>query len=140
MEIRDEKLSSEHPMSGAVHENLAMVQGVTGYYKDALAHSQKAAQIKEKAGEEYEYDAANSYCNSARIQSQLNDFDGVIFYLLSSFKSLFCGLNCLVQAQESLKRAISIYEKQLDPDDCQLIRAKNDLVRLLLLLMILFEK
>ena len=78
LEIRKEKLAEEHPMTGAVHNNLAVVMSMTGQNKDGKDHCLKAIAIKEKSGGSgCEFDIGAMHRNLARMQRKLKDLDGV---------------------------------------------------------------
>ena len=73
-------------MTGAIHSNLAVVQGMTGHYTEAQQNCEKGISIKEKSGgPEYQYDTGLNYCNLARIQLMNKDHDGVCIQTSSLF-------------------------------------------------------
>ncbi|CAF88048.1 unnamed protein product, partial [Tetraodon nigroviridis] len=114
LEIREKTLGTDHPAVAATLNNLAVLYGKRGKYKEAEPLCKRALEIREKARNPFPVLGADH----PDVAKQLNNL------------ALLCQNQGKYQEVERYyERALHIYQDRLGPDDANVAKTKNNLVR-----------
>lgn len=104
--IREKTLGESHPAVAATLNNLAVLYGKRGKYKDAEPLCKRALEIREQVLGRDHPDVAKQLNNLALLCQNQSKYDEVELYY---------------------QRALEIYEQKLGPDDPNVAKTKNNL-------------
>uniref|UniRef100_A0A8C9WAU8 Kinesin light chain n=1 Tax=Scleropages formosus TaxID=113540 RepID=A0A8C9WAU8_SCLFO len=104
--IREKTLGKDHPAVAATLNNLAVLYGKRGKYKEAEPLCKRALEIREKVLGKYHPDVAKQLNNLALLCQNQGKYDEVEYYY---------------------RRALEIYESKLGADDPNVAKTKNNL-------------
>jgi len=106
LEIREKTLGENHPAVAATLNNLAVLYGKRGKYKEAEPLCKRALEIREKVLGREHPDVAKQLNNLALLCQNQGKYEEVERYY---------------------QRALEIYEQRLGPDDPNVAKTKNNL-------------
>ncbi|CAG12712.1 unnamed protein product, partial [Tetraodon nigroviridis] len=131
LEIREKTLGTDHPAVAATLNNLAVLYGKRGKYKEAEPLCKRALEIREKArnpfpGKVGESAPADGRCLFVQV---LGADHPDVAKQLNNLALLCQNQGKYQEVERYYERALHIYQDRLGPDDANVAKTKNNLVR-----------
>ncbi|CAG6008167.1 unnamed protein product [Menidia menidia] len=118
--IREKTLGMDHPAVAATLNNLAVLYGKRGKYKEAEPLCKRALEIREKS---------LLRLNVLSVVQVLGTDHPDVAKQLNNLALLCQNQGKYQEVEEYYERALHIYQSKLGPDDANVAKTKNNLVR-----------